>query len=95
MLIIGPETRGAIPTIFALTWRSRVQGSVTEPKWDPLIPPLRRAKNICSFDPFVSGYEPKDAVECFPIELDYGPESSDPKPVLTWEDQLEPLVTKK
>jgi hypothetical protein len=27
----------------------------------------------------VSGYEPKDAVECFPIELDYGPESSDPK----------------
>src|SRR6516162_8859405 len=26
MLIIGPETRGAIPTIFALTWQSRVQG---------------------------------------------------------------------
>ena len=25
----SPETRGAIPTIFALTWQSRVQGSVT------------------------------------------------------------------
>jgi hypothetical protein len=30
-----------------------------------LIPPLERAKNIFSFNPFVSGYEPKDAVECF------------------------------
>jgi hypothetical protein len=29
-----------------------------------LIPPLERAKNIFSFDPFVSGYEAKYAVEC-------------------------------
>jgi hypothetical protein len=26
--MIGPATRGAIPTIFALIWLSRVQGSV-------------------------------------------------------------------